>query len=163
MFSGRGGSFDVLWQGGFIEDCLDNYQRWTSLPNVLISRYEEIIAYLPTEVERIANHLNIPISAGRCQEIADSYSVEVQKQRIDRFKTQLLNTSLNPNEHRDIVDYHDENSLLHMNHINAVKSGQWKEDLSPEQVVLIEHRVNHWCAENGYPPSTFLPEKVSAI
>lgn len=54
-------SFDYFWNAGLIEDCLDNYKKWTSLPNMLVSTYEKIIEDLPKEVQRIAEHLNIQI------------------------------------------------------------------------------------------------------
>ncbi len=42
---------------------------------------------------------------------------------------------------RSIVDYHDEESLLHMNHIGSAKVGRWQEDLSREEVAMIENKV----------------------
>lgn len=148
--------FDYLWQVGFIEECLENYKIWTNLPVVLISKYEEVMHNLTHEVQRIAQHLNLEVSPTRCQEIATAYDISQQKQRIAQFKQKLLQTTLNPNDHREMVDYHDEETLLHINHIDSAKAGRWQDDLSASEVALIEHKVDDWCEANGYEPSTFL-------
>jgi Sulfotransferase domain len=149
-------SFAEVWQEGFIENCLENYQRWTSLPNVLVSHYESIMADLTQEVRRIAAHLNLSIQPATCEAIAHNYALDVQQERVKQFKEQLLKTPLNPNDHRQIVDYHDETTLLHMNHISSAKVGRWRSDLSQAEIAAIENNVHDWCAQRGYPPSTFL-------
>lgn len=149
-------SFNYLWDEGFIETCLDSYKRWTSLPRVLVSQYEEIMEDLPREVQRISEHLKINISPSQCQRIAADYSLENQQERINKFKQELLQKLRNWNDHREIVDYHDEKSLLHMNHIDSAKVGRWQEDLSVKEVALIENKVTQWCKENEYEPATFL-------
>lgn len=148
--------FDYLWREGFVESCLANYQRWTRLPNVLVSKYENITTNLAEEVYRIAQHLGLSIEAEQYEAIAADYSVEIQQQRISQFRHRLLQMQLASNDHREIVDYHDEESLLHMNHIHSGKNGSWIENLSVEEADLISDRVKNWCAETNYSPSTFL-------
>jgi hypothetical protein len=156
----RDKSFDYVWQEGFIDQCLENYKRWTQLPNVLISRYEAIICDLPNEVHRIATHLGLSLELSQCQTIAADYSIEIQQERIQKFTDSLLQMTLAPDDHREIVDYHDEETLLHMNHINSGTAGRWKEDLSDQEATLICHHVENWCAENAYPSSVFLATAV---
>ena len=43
-------SFDDLWRSGLLQKDLENYKKWTRLPGVLVSKYEEMIRDLPTEV-----------------------------------------------------------------------------------------------------------------
>ena len=148
--------FQFLWNEGFLETCLDNYKIWITLPNMLISAYETVINDLPAEVDQIAQHLNLTISSAQCQAIANDYSLESQHQRIQHFRKQLLQTPLNPNDHREIVDYHDEKTLLHINHIDSAKCGRWQGDLSPVEVDVIEQKVTDWCTQNGYSPRLFL-------
>lgn len=57
---------------------------------------------------------------------------------------------------RSIVDYHDEESLLHMNHIDSAKVGRWQSDLSEKEVAMIENQVKDWCEKNEYEPTLFL-------
>jgi hypothetical protein len=156
MMKQRHKSFEFLWNEGFLESCLDNYRKWTNLPNVLVSRYKEIIADPTHEVERIANHLHIKTNAEACGKIARSYTIEVQQERISAFKQKLLQLQRSPTDHREIFDYHDNNTLLHMNHIDSIKTGRWKDDLSSNEVEQIERTVKDWCARYGDDPSVFL-------
>lgn len=152
-------SFDDIWNWHgreFIQTCLDNYKQWTNLPRVLVSQYENIFQNIPQEVKRIARHLNINFDVDKCQNIASLFTLEQQKERIQKFTTQLMQTSLNPHDHRETVDYHDEDSLLHINHINAAKSGVWHEYLSTEEVTKIENKVKSWCNDNKHEYLTFL-------
>jgi hypothetical protein len=152
----RDKSFDYVWQAEFIEQCLENYKQWTQLPNVLISRYETIMQDLSHEVDRIANHLGISLEPSQAQSIAADYSIEIQQARIQQFTHSLLQKTLAPNDHREIVDYHDEETLLHMNHINSAQVGHWRNDLSMQEAAQICDRVEQWCAENAYSASEFL-------
>ncbi|WP_199336936.1 sulfotransferase domain-containing protein [Oscillatoria sp. FACHB-1407] len=149
-------SFADIWQEGFLEACLDNYKKWTELPNVLVSKYEEIMSDLSHEVCRIASHLSISLPATASEAIANNYSLDVQQARIEQFKEKLLQTPLNPDDHRQMVDYHDEKTLLHMNHIDSAKVGRWRNDLTDLEIAHIEEKVREWCDRFGYTPSTFL-------
>ncbi|MBD2091547.1 sulfotransferase domain-containing protein [Microcoleus sp. FACHB-1515] len=152
MMKQRQKSFDFLWNEGFLDTCLESYQTWTQLPNVLISEYAQVMADLPREVDRIAQHLKIDITPDRTCSIAAAHSIAAQKERITQFRQQLLQTPLNPSDHREIVDYHDEATLLHMNHIDSAKIDRWKDDLTAEQVDRIEAKVREWGI--GYRAST---------
>lgn len=149
-------SFQFLWDEGFLETCLDNYRIWTTLPNMLVSVYEDVINDLPEEVCRIAQHLGLKFNPIDCQRIADDYGLDSQQERIQSFRKQLLKTPLEPNDHREIVDYHDEATLLHMNHIDSAKCGRWQDDLSEKEVALIEQKVTDWCSQHGYNRGLFL-------
>jgi Sulfotransferase domain len=152
-------SFNFLWNEGFLETCLDNYQEWTTLPNVLVSQYEKVIQDIPTEVKRISEHLEMQLTPNLCQQIAADYRLDRQQKRIEKFRNQLLQTAVSQDQDRQIVDYYDEDSLLHINHINSGKVGKWKEELTPEEADRIENRVKEWCQETRFDPSIFLPSK----
>ena len=144
MMKQRQKSFDFLWNEGFLEDCLESYQIWTQLPHVLISEYVQVMADLPREVDRIARHLQIKIPPDRARSIAAAHTLDAQQQRIQAFRQQLLQQQLDPNDHREIVDYHDEATLLHMNHIDSAKIDRWKDDLTLEQIDRIEAKARSW-------------------
>lgn len=159
-------TFDEIWNWhgrNFIEGCLDNYHHWTNQPNVLVSQYDDVITNLPHEAHRIATHLGINLDAHQCQEIASGFTIQHQQERIGQFRDRLLQIALDPADHREIVDYHDEASLLHMNHINSAKTGRWKDDLSMSEVVSIETRVEDWCSAHHYHPSLFLQDVHSRV
>jgi hypothetical protein len=150
-------SFEFLWNEGLVETCLDNYKAWTSLPNVLISKYDDVMVNPAKEVRHIAEHLGIAISVEDSEKIAADYEMSEQQKRIEEFKLQLLqNPSIQANKDRDIVDYHDEENLLHMNHISSGKIGQWQSELTAEQVDLIEEKVKDWCNDNQVDATIFL-------
>lgn len=153
-------SFEYLWNEGLIEFCLNNYKRWTTLPNVLVSRYEHIMPNVSGEVKRIADHLHISTKTEQYETIASEYSTEVQQERIQRFKNKLMKTQRDPNDHREIFDYHDEETLLHINHIDSGKINRWKDDLSPNQIRRIEERVQDWCIANCYSSSVFFTDSL---
>lgn len=155
--------FDYLWQEGFVEECLENYKIWTRLPHMLVSRYEDVVADLPNEVHRIAQHLQIAIDQTQCQQIAAEYDIPLQQRRMQHFKEKLLQSSLHPHDHRNIVDYHDEETLLHINHIDSGKTGRWQNDLSDREVNLIEEKVKNWCRINSEASATFLRENPKQI
>lgn len=156
MMRQRQKSFEFLKKEGFLEGCLDNYRKWTSLPNVLVSHYREIIADPAQEVKRIADHLHVKTDTKTCSDIAKNYTIEAQQERISDFKQKLLQLERNPNDHREIFDYHDDNTLLHMNHIDSVRVGRWKDDLSDYEVEQIEQTVKDWCEKHGNDPTIFL-------
>lgn len=138
-------SFDQLWDSGFLDHCLDQFARWTSLPRVLVSRYEEMITDLPGEVERIAEHLGIALGRARCEEIARDHAVERQLDRIEEAKRRgrlqqgFANGPL-----------YDPETMLHTNHFTGGEIGAWSTVLSTEDVALIEDRARNWLAARGY-------------
>jgi hypothetical protein len=156
MMKQRQKSFDFLWEEGFLDTCLASYQSWTQLPNVFVSRYADVMSDLAHEVRRIADHLRLPITEERSLAIAADYDLDAQQQRIAQFRRQLLQTPVNPDDHCEMVDYHDEESLLHMNHIDSAQIDRWKQDLTPEQVDRLTTRVQEWCGERNCDPTAVL-------
>lgn len=138
-------TFDEVWRGDLLERCLDNYQCWTSLPRVLVSKYEEMIPDLPGEVERIAVHLGISLDRKQCEQIASNYTINRQIERIEEskrtgsFQQGYVNGPL-----------FDPHTLLHTNHIHSGEMGGWKGVLIPKQVALIESKAQDWLIANGY-------------
>jgi hypothetical protein len=138
-------TFDKIWDGGFLESCLDNYRRWTSLPGVLVSKYEEVMADLPSEVQRIAAHIGLPVDRGTAARIAASYTRDRQLERIDRSRK-------GPDLQRGTLPdvFFDPHTLLHTDHITSGETGGWKTMLSPDQAALIEAHARGWLLGHGY-------------
>lgn len=141
--------FDKLWQQGVLDAILGNFDRWTSLAGVLVSRYEEMVADVPAEVGRIAAHLGIAVSADETERIASQYTVDRQRDRIREAET--AGTLSRMQQGGDVFD---PESNLHLNHFFSGHSGEWKTALTPEQVALIEDRAGDWLVANGYSLST---------
>jgi len=138
-------SFDKLMGGNFLDNCLEQYRRWTALPRVLTSKYEDMIANLPREVERIAGHLGVALSAETYQQIAAEHTLAQQKERIE--------ASIKKGELREGVVkgmFYDPNTNLHTNHIHEGAVGGWKEVLSPGQAQCLEDKTADWLVAHGY-------------
>ena len=137
-------TFEHLWRQGVLEDCLHNFQKWTSLSQVVVSKYEELITDLPAEVQRIAVHLGISLDRKEYQRIASSHTIERQQERIEEsVRTSNLQQG-DPNG--PLFDPH---TLLHTDHINSGEIGAWKGVLTPRQAALVESKARNWLISNG--------------
>lgn len=138
-------TFDQLMTGGFLALCLEQHEQWTSLPRVLATRYEDMIANLPAEVERLAEHLGIAVSADTCRQIADEHSLDQQRARIDE--------SVRTGELREGVVkgmFYNPVTNLHTNHIHEGAVGAWAEVLTASQIERLEAEAGPWLLEHGY-------------
>ncbi len=135
--------FERLWQRDILHELVENDAKWTALPDMLVSRYEEMSQDIAAEVGRIAAHLGIPVSHDEAGAIAGEYNVELQKARTDQFK--------DPKSLSSKITF-DPHSLLHDNHISKTQGqvGQWRDYLSQAQVDLIETRYGDWLTSHGY-------------
>lgn len=132
---------------------LNNYYSWTGIETIMISRYENIVEDLYSEVLRIANYLEIKINSDLARSISNKLELSQQKQRIKNLEhsSNVIKTSGD--------DIYDPVSQLHNNHIHSGKWGQWKDSLSQEQLEFIETWAFSWFVDRGYPLSTFKKDK----
>ncbi|MDT9189848.1 MAG: sulfotransferase domain-containing protein [Limnospira sp. PMC 894.15] len=131
---------------------LNNYYLWTSLENIMISQYENMVVDLYSEVLKIANYLELEVNNDLARSISNKLEINQQKQKVKKldYDPDVIKSSGN--------DLYDPVSQLHNNHINSGKWGQWKESLSKEQIQFIESWAFSWLMERGYPLSTFKNE-----
>ena len=139
----RAETFDRLWQGGAVDALLASFDRWTSSRGVLVSRYEPMVADVAGEVARIAAHLGIRVARDECERVASLYTIARQQERIRDAE------AAGRIEHRDGVRY-DPVSNLHVDHIRSGESGEWRRELTPGQLALIEERARTWLLAQGY-------------
>lgn len=138
-------SFAQLYEGGFLEDCLEQYRRWTALPRVLTSKYEDMIADLPREVARIAAHLGLDLPAETYEHIANEHTLERQKERIAEA---INNGALVEGVIKGM--FYNPDTNLHTNHIHEGAVGGWKNVLSAAQAAQIEDEAGDWLVAHGY-------------
>jgi hypothetical protein len=140
------------FQGDFkknlIERSLENYYKWTSLNNVLVSKYEEMILDLTGEAKRIARHIGVSLPGEKYLEISEDLSLDKQIQRIEAYKKTVPGTELSREK---VINPH---TLLHTDHITSGETDNWRHELTPEQTTLIEEKAGDWLKENGYTLST---------
>ncbi len=137
-------TFDQMWDAGFLQHCLNQYERWTSLPNVLVSKYEEMVGDLRSEVARIASHLGISLDVEQLETIAAAYSKDRQIQRISES---MQSGNLEQGFTGDRFDPH---TNLHTNHIHSGEIDGWRTILSAEQIAMLEDQAKDWLVEHGY-------------
>jgi Sulfotransferase domain len=137
-------TFSCMIAANFIEECIDNFRHFTAFPNVLVTRYEDLVLNLESEVERIARHLGISLCAARVMEIATDYSIDRQYERMQRVSNGKANSFWYGDQHIDRQE------LLHTNHITDGRTDAWTELFSKIEVAIIEEKAHRWMEENGY-------------
>ncbi len=146
------GKKNEKFQGDFkknlIERSLENYYKWTSLNNVLVSKYEEMILDLTKEAKRIAHHIGVSLPEEKYLEISEDLSLDKQIQRIEAYKKTVPGTELSP---KNVIN---PDTLLHTDHITSGETDNWRHELAREQIKLIEEKAGDWLQEHGYTLST---------
>lgn len=137
-------SFDTLVDAGWLDQAIMDYYLWINMPNVLVSRYEEMIHNLTQEVSRISAFLGLPVNTETLSKLAEEYDIPAQKQRIDALKQRHGQRI----DEREIV--FDEVELLHHNHIHKGEVGGWRDQLSPLQQRFLTERYRQWLLSLGY-------------
>jgi hypothetical protein len=114
-----------------------------------------MIADLPGEVGRIAGHLGLALDADACRRIAAEFSMEKQKERIERFS-----------QAGAVVEgyagaRYDPESMLHTDHIQGGRVGGWRGRLSQREVSLLESAAGDWLLAHGYALSVPAPRRMA--
>lgn len=139
-----GMSFDALVNAGWLDQAITDYHAWTNMPNVLVSRYEEMICDLKKEASRITDFLGLNVNPDALSSLAEQYDITSQKQRIHALKQRCGQDILDS----DIV--FDEVELLHHNHIYKGEVDGWRYLLSPLQQHFLAERYSSWLLSRGY-------------
>ncbi len=139
----RGFSFEDVIKGDVIKSCIDNYYAWRALPKVYVSRYEEVVEDLKSEVFGIADFFKINLSRSETDIITTKLSLPNQKERIKQFKKMRSYVNLRKNRF-------DPFSLLHMDHIQDGRVSKWKEVLTASQARVANLKYGEWLKKNHY-------------
>lgn len=148
-------SVDAALASGLLERSLANYYGWTSTRKLMVSRYESMMDDLRQEVTDVASYLKVNCSEGKISKIAEKFSIDAQKQRIEAFNYKKHGIAGSADDAYDPV------SQLHNRHIQSGAWGQWKEALTQEQIASIEHLAFSWLVDREYPLLTFQFDKSS--
>jgi hypothetical protein len=131
---------DSYW----LEQALADYRKWTSVPDVLISKYENMVANIAQEAERINQFTGAHLAGQTVQEIAADFTLERQRQRIAEFRRGLNR----PVDAAEIVFHPIEQ--LHHNHIDDGAVGKWQDQLSATEIFYLDSKFGDWLLETGY-------------
>jgi len=142
MANKNGISVMELVRTSFLEKLLEQDTKWTHQDGVFIFRYEDMIQDLSGQVKRIAAHLGLEIDNNEAEGVAKLFSISEQQQRIANYQAKM--------QLRGETISYDSKSLLHYNHINSGKVGQWREVLTDKELVEINSRAGEWLFQSGY-------------
>jgi len=127
---------------GWLTTILKTDANWRSLPSLYISRYEDVIPSIASEVTNISKYLGIECPDSLINHIAQSLSYNSQKDRINSTSSSWVKA----NE----TNIYDKVSLLHSNHLQSGAIGRYKTDLSIGQISTIEELAGDWLLKMGY-------------
>ncbi len=82
----RGKTFEQLVRQGMIHQILANDRFWMAQPNILVQRYDDILADPVASVQSLAGHLGIALDQGQADRIADLYSQESNRARAEALR-----------------------------------------------------------------------------
>ncbi len=144
----RGLTFEPLLRQGMIHQVLANDRFWTQQPNVLIQRYEEILADPLAAVRALADHLGILLEEAEAARIADEYSLESNKARTEALRRRLEQAGMDLNTAAN-AQVCDSNTLLHWNHVRNGGSS-WFAESTPRQRRTLHRLCGRWLRSRNY-------------
>jgi hypothetical protein len=137
-------TFDELIKKGWLDQAIEDYHRWTAMPDVLISRYESFHDSLIQETRKISDFLQITLSDQMVEHIGRDFQTDRQKERIARLRP----PDIGPSGREELV--FDPRELLHWNHLHDGQAGAWITLLSQDQRSCLTHKFSDWLLATGY-------------
>jgi hypothetical protein len=128
-----------------IGGTLEPLRLYQSTPNILLIKYEQMMADRPREIRRIAGHLAIPVGDAAVQQIDARTNMHTSQRLCQSLKERPANAVMRVANH--VVD---PVTHLHSNHINGGAIGKWKFQLSVDQVLYMTEYFAPWLIKLGY-------------
>ncbi len=144
----RNQTFQEIVRTGMIHQILVNDRFWRAHPQVLVQKYDEIMASPADAVSEIAEFLRVEISRDIALQISDYYSREANIHRIAMLRGMLTEkgTDLSDTENAQL---YDPSTLLHWNHIRP-QAESWQQKANAEERLIMQRMLGLWLDENGY-------------
>ena len=119
--------------------------RYRSSGTSLLIAFDQIMNAPAAEIARIASYLERELPADRCTDIATAIGIDRAQQVVSDLE-QLTPEATFRTANRTI----ERTTLLQTGHINGAKTGQWREDLTPEQQLTVHLVLRSWLLQLGY-------------
>lgn len=140
---------DIVLKQRYLQLCLANDEYWTNQPNVLVQRYDAMVADPVGAVAELANHLSIALSAREAGEVADRYCLEANRERAAHWEQEVRSRGIDPADptHGLLPESH---TLLHWNHIREGRVGGWRSQATLKQRAILALICGNWLKARGY-------------
>jgi hypothetical protein len=145
----RGKTFEQILRQGMIHQILANDRFWMARPNVLIERYEDLLAHPSAGVQELASHLGFALAEGEAERIADQYSQESNRARTEALRQRLEDAGVDL-QNAGNTQICDPSSLLHWNHMRQKGAGSWQTSATPRQTAILHRLCGRWLKARGY-------------
>jgi hypothetical protein len=149
----RGVTFEQLLRQGMIHQILANDRFWMAQPDVLIQRYDDLVADPAQGVMELARHLGIRLEASDACRIADEYSHESNRARTQALRRRLLEAGVDLEKAAN-AQICDPITLLHWNHIRTGESKCWSTLANEGQRLVLTRLCGPWLRTRGYSSAT---------
>jgi hypothetical protein len=145
----RGVTFEQLLRHGMIHQILANDWFWMARPDVLVQRYEELLADPTRGVIELARHLGIRLEESEAARIAAEYSYESNKARTEALRRRLESAGIDLESSAN-AQICDPQTLLHWNHIRQGNSQTWRTLANPSHKRMLTRLCGQWLSARGY-------------
>ncbi len=145
----RGKTFEEILRQGMIHQIMANDRFWMAQPNVLVQRYEDMIAEPVRAVAGLAQHLGITLEAGEAERVAHLYSQESNRARTTALKHALEEAGVDL-ENAGNTQIYDPASLLHWNHMRQQGAPTWSAAATTRQKAILRRLCGDWLESRGY-------------
>jgi Sulfotransferase domain len=152
----RGMTFEQLLRQGMIHQILANDRFWMARADVLVQRYEDLLADPTRGVIELARHLGIRLAESDAARIAAEYSHESNKARTEALRRRLQEAGVDL-ESAANAQICDPKTLLHWNHIRHGNSQTWRSLANPRQRRMLARLGGRWLTSRGYAADTDIP------
>jgi hypothetical protein len=140
---------DIVFEARFLDRAIQNDEFWRSQPRVICQRYEEVIDDPVPAILEIAKHLGLSVSSELAESLAREYSFSANLARTKAVAEQCQSRGLDLRDARNALR-HDDNTLLHWNHMREGRPGGWQDEATPEQIVALLAACGDWLIRRGY-------------
>jgi hypothetical protein len=141
--------FDTVAKNHYLRRAIYADGFWRSQANVFIQRYETWLQDPPAMVRGIASHLGLELEGDEAEMVAEKFSMEANQKKAGELAESLRKDGVDLNDPRN-NDHHDPKELLHWNHIKTGAIGGWRDQATPEDVVLLARECGDWLVRNEY-------------
>jgi Sulfotransferase domain len=152
----RGMTFEQLLRQGMIHQILANDRFWMACPDVLVQRYEDLLADPARAVIELARHIGFTLEETEAARIAAEYSHESNKARTEALKRRLQEAGVDLESVAN-AQICDPTTLLHWNHIRQGDARSWRTLANPRQRRILERLCGRWLRSRGYSQDSIEP------